>query len=460
MMGRRWGGRVLGGRLRPRLPAAAGAMLCALLARTHAAAPELVKDIDREPGSSAPLSLAAVGDRLFFTADDGEHGYELWVSDGTEAGTVLVKNIRPGGDGSSPEFLTAVGGRMFFTANDGEHGVELWVSDGTDAGTVLVKDIRAGGDGPSPDSLTAVGDRVFFTADDGVHGEELWVSDGTESGTVLVKDIWPGLGSPYPEGPRPGHLTAVGDRLYFSANDGEHGDELWISDGTGEGTFLFCEIVPGSGGSSPQEMTPLDQVLFLTAQTGTCGRELWVIPLGPVPTARFAMSPEGCQRGRSVRLDAAASTTPEGTAITGYAWTLGDGTEMAGREIEYDYPAGAAGVFPICLTVTNDAALSRTTCRSFCIGEIFRRGDANADSSINIADAVFSLNYQFASGASPTCLKAADANDDGQVNLADPVFLLNFLFVSGSPPPPAPFGSCGVDPTDDGLTCESDAHCP
>ena len=48
--------------------------------------------------------------------------------------------------------------------------------------------------------MTAVGDTLFFTADDGVNGNELWKSDGTEAGTVLVKDINPGSGSssPYP----------------------------------------------------------------------------------------------------------------------------------------------------------------------------------------------------------------------------------------------------------------------
>ena len=53
----------------------------------------------------------------------------------------------PGSYGSNPQYLTNVGGTLFFTANDGINGTELWKSDGTAAGTVLVKDINPGSDG-------------------------------------------------------------------------------------------------------------------------------------------------------------------------------------------------------------------------------------------------------------------------------------------------------------------------
>ena len=77
---------------------------------------------------------------LFFIANDGAHGDELWRSDGTASGTVLVKDIGPGN--SVTGWLTrGVGHSLLFSARTPALGEELWQSDGTPAGTRLVKDL-------------------------------------------------------------------------------------------------------------------------------------------------------------------------------------------------------------------------------------------------------------------------------------------------------------------------------
>ncbi|MBN1225936.1 MAG: hypothetical protein JXA79_03005 [Deltaproteobacteria bacterium] len=86
----------------------------------------LVKDILPGISSSSSTELTNVNGTLYFRANDGVNGYELWKSDGTAAGTVMVKDVNPSG-GSSPEDLTNVNGALYFTAYDGEHGRELWV---------------------------------------------------------------------------------------------------------------------------------------------------------------------------------------------------------------------------------------------------------------------------------------------------------------------------------------------
>lgn len=88
--------------------------------------------------------LTNVGGTLYFQANDGTSGFELWKSDGTETGTVRVKDIWPGPSSSYAYFLTDVGGTLYFMASDGTSGSELWKSDGTEAGTVRVKDINPG----------------------------------------------------------------------------------------------------------------------------------------------------------------------------------------------------------------------------------------------------------------------------------------------------------------------------
>jgi ELWxxDGT repeat protein len=88
---------------------------------------------------------------VLFTAEDATSGAELWISDGTEAGTLRVKDIRPGTQGGTPQFITPLGdGRAVFRANEGTAGIELWITDGTEAGTVRLKDIRPGATGSLP----------------------------------------------------------------------------------------------------------------------------------------------------------------------------------------------------------------------------------------------------------------------------------------------------------------------
>jgi ELWxxDGT repeat protein len=100
-----------------------------------------------------------------------------------------------------------------------------------------------------------LGTYLFFTADDGINGGELWITDGTIAGTRRQTDIWPGPGtgaaifetnSQYPE------LAVVGDTLFFNANDGVHGFEPWawhhpiLADCNGNGRADYLDIADGT----------------------------------------------------------------------------------------------------------------------------------------------------------------------------------------------------------------------
>jgi ELWxxDGT repeat protein len=240
------------------------------------------------PNSSSPSNLTNVNGELFFVADDGVHGRELWKSNGTgttinkknggtTSGTVLVADINPGSSSSNPSNLINVNGLLYFTANDGTHGQELWKSDGTAAGTVMIKDINPGSGSSNPGNLTKVNGTLLFSASDGAHGNELWKSDGTTAGTVMVADINPGSGGSYPC-----DLTNVNGTLFFSANDGTHGYELWQSDGTAAGTVLVADINPGSGNFDPGNLTNVNGTPFFSANDGVRGYELWRLPSATV----------------------------------------------------------------------------------------------------------------------------------------------------------------------------------
>lgn len=231
----------------------------------------LVKDI--LPGSSSGLetSVFLMKDNvLYFTANDGVKGYELWRSDGTEAGTYMVKDINASGD-SYIATLTNYNNKIVFRAYTPSEGSELWISDGTNAGTSLVKDIYTGVNDGSPTDLFVFNGLVYFVANNGTNGYEIWKSDGTNSGTQLLKDI-----SAFSSGVQNGNKFIVfNNNFYFFANNGSTGYELWKSDGTNAGTYLLKDIAPGSPSSSNIiEGMAADNYFIFGARTSV-GKEMW-----------------------------------------------------------------------------------------------------------------------------------------------------------------------------------------
>lgn len=225
------------------------------------------------PGTNSGItSITNWKGRLYFGADDGLFGKELWSSDGTDTGTYLVKNIDPFVQGfdegeSNPDNFAALSNQLLFTASALQTGTELYKTDGTTAGTVLVKDIWTGLLESAPKELTLLNGQVYFSADGDSPGEELFRSNGSATGTVLVKDIYP---TSYASKPR--NIFNADGFLLFSADDGTHGRELWISRGTTGSTLLVKDLYPGSSGSDPYGFAMLNSATcFLTAT-----QQLWV----------------------------------------------------------------------------------------------------------------------------------------------------------------------------------------
>jgi len=324
-----------------------------------------VKDININPNSSAsssPRGFTVFNNALYFSADDGGSGRELWRTDGTEGGTVQVKDIAPGSGfiggiqvplSSSPSGLTVFNNALYFAADDGVHGVELWKTDGTGTGTVLVTDINpTTGASSSPRGFTVFNNALYFAADDGAHGVELWKTDVAGS-TVLVKDINPTADS------SPSGFTVFNNALYFSADDGVHGVELWRTDGTATGTVLVTDINPTTGASSsPRGFTVFSNALYFAADDGVHGVELWKTDVAGSTVLVKDINPtaDSSPSGFKVFNNALYFSASDGVA--GIELWKSDGTPGGTVQVkDINSTSPGASSSPMAFTVLNNALL-------------------------------------------------------------------------------------------------------
>lgn len=232
---------------------------------------QIVVDLVPGSGSSNPQLLTpcvtALGRRMFYTGFQSGHGRELYVSDGTPAGTGRVLEIMPGSGGAQPRYLCASDGLVYFNARDPNFGEELWVSDGTAAGTSRLTDVNPGPANGRPEDITAWRGVVFFSAEEPSTGRELYVSDGTVAGTQRLLDINPGAASSNPE-----EFVAAGDWVYFVATRPTTGREVWRTDGTAAGTALVNDTFPHNSFGADGLCALGDRVLFHEASGAGRGR--------------------------------------------------------------------------------------------------------------------------------------------------------------------------------------------
>lgn len=259
---------------------------------------------------TAPVDhLKDVHGSLFFTSHDNYFHPQLWKSDGTVAGTMPVKTIIGHGSFSSSDTFFDVHGLLFFSLNQDT----LWVSDGTEAGTVIIRDYQSQRIAQNPKHFTISNNLLFFTTFDPDNGNELWSSDGTAIGTTVIGQIssaarsftvcngtlffiatgekdngqlcdalwkydsvtstliqikalhdwgWPNINY---------ILEPIASTLYFiGENNGD--TQLWISDGTSEGTVIYKEIQ----NEKADELTSVHDTLFFTTFNADNNRKLWL----------------------------------------------------------------------------------------------------------------------------------------------------------------------------------------
>lgn len=288
--------------------------------RAAAGTAEMLGDLAPGPSSSMTTfphpEFRSANGRVFFAGDDGVHGLEPWVTDGTPQGTALVGDLQPGAADSDPAYFTSarhgvvfmtdtrlasghapvtgaiwsttatgtggatgtttrlaegadvvsldaapLGDLALLTTSDFDNNPQVWRSDGTLAGTFPLKRHLT-----LPDELSPIGRLALF-----VDGQNpLWRTDGTPAGTRKVRTLGSGSSTFLLQ------LTPVGRRVFFKVNTlASVGTELWVSDGSRRGTRLVRDIRPGPAGSDPRSLSAHGDALLYLANDGVHGVQVW-----------------------------------------------------------------------------------------------------------------------------------------------------------------------------------------
>lgn len=238
--------------------------------------PTRVIDLNPGIGSSTPQFIVAKDTTIFFSAQDGSSGQELWKSEApyTRKTTYRVADINPGPGNSYPEELTFNGDILFFSADDGVHGRELWKSEPPYTSASLVADINAD-DSSNPTQMVSIGNTVFFRAEGSGTGIELWKTSPPYSSASIVRDIWEGSHSS-----NAANLVHIGWTLLFIADDSS-GRLLWKSEPPygPSSTEKVVSATPDGEYLEPDELTVVGNNLFFTARDvveDIAGREIWL----------------------------------------------------------------------------------------------------------------------------------------------------------------------------------------
>ena len=266
---------------------------------------------DAGSSNSSPANFFVYNDKVYFSADDSngsntggiDLGRELWVTDGTAAGTSLVKDLNIGDGNSSPGSFFEYNNTMYFSARDGiTTGNILFSSDGTAGGTVtagntpvfnpvlldgLVYFINTlegnalyqfDGTTGAPVADTGTGNeriiRSFYIpfgskllcymdySTDTIGGELYEYDPATDSFT-LIKDIAEGEASAGIS-----NFTLLDGEVYFEALD-----SLWKTDGTGAATVQVAPAAAASIGGV-NNLYAWQGSLFFEGDDGS-GDQLW-----------------------------------------------------------------------------------------------------------------------------------------------------------------------------------------
>ncbi len=386
--------------------------------------PEKIMDL----GWGLDHTTAVINNKLCFAAEDGEYGMELFEYDGVNP-PVLVSDIEPGSGSSGPEDLQEMNKILYYTASDSMNGKRFWQYDGFTA-PVLSAVLNDNIGGSVESILKKINGKLYIQSsirDTSGYELMLWVYDGisspekivgtyqtsyfywlTEADGILyfvthvahssaIPWAWDGinppvntnLGSTGSSGPN--NLVSLNNTLYFLANDGMHGFNIWETKGASPpGTLGGADLPPLPWNT---QLTAVNNNLYLLTDSN-----VWVTdginPLSGIGTIYYFGSPYvfrdtlyyvSCYNN-TFRLTWFDGTNPPvflgeqdesghaswaefqgGLYFSG--WDAGHGTELWEYDVNSapvmlsDLAAGPGSSYPDCLTVLDTLLYFEASCR-------------------------------------------------------------------------------------------------
>jgi ELWxxDGT repeat protein len=320
---------------------------------------KMLKDVI--PGTAngvGDVLYARVGNTVYFAPNRVTDGLtELWKSDLTTAGTVLVTNVA-----TSAGYLswpTAFGSKLLFTGLRYVGTGDLYISDGSAAGTLRIGATAEGNSSGMQDyptfsaAFVRSGETMYFAASDGVHGREVWrtragATPGTLSGAEMVADLAPG-GFPSD----PDNFAAGPDgSVYFKANTPATGTELYRVP-PGGGAPQLIDINPGAASSTPQVVGTLGSWVYLWASDATTASAMWRYNPSTGAMAKMTSSINSLiTRPSPLVVMAGYAYFAAATSNTGTELWRTDGSSTVAQLVKDINPSGDS--FPSLLTATGN----------------------------------------------------------------------------------------------------------
>lgn len=264
----------------------------------------LLADLVSGSGSSDPAFFCGNDSLVYFIATDASGKSGVFQSNGTETGTLKLfdfgsQNFK----NTKPDTLFYHNNRLIFrhtytgSAFPKTSMLAIWDLNGD---SIRILQPLSGDMYQDPKNMSMLGTKVLFKAYNAKTGFEPWVTDGSGQGTFMLSDIMNGTATSDPS-----RFTAYNGLAFFGAANASYGREVWVTDGTQSGTRLLWDIEPGTSGSNPSGFAGYKGSVYIAASQGERINSLFRIQVDSCHSGAIRLTHSGefsrvCEKGQTI----------------------------------------------------------------------------------------------------------------------------------------------------------------